>query len=92
MAKRRANWGQSIYYWFLWIIGFREDEDDDDTISDMLWRQKGRMGAWWWLMSITTIIFTLVILTFEVWLFFHIVYLKMKPAKKGKCNARAKTR
>ena len=72
-VKERAM--TKIYDWFLWIIGFREDENDDDTISDMLWRSKQRMGAWWWLLSLATIIFTLFLLAFEIWLFFHIIFL-----------------
>ncbi|MBA7592020.1 hypothetical protein ES708_34192 [subsurface metagenome] len=83
-----------LYNWFLWISGFREDEDDDDTISAMLWRQKQRMGVWWWLMSTGSIVFTALILGFQVWLFFHTIYLKAKakikrgfaPLKKGKRN------
>lgn len=67
-----------LYNWFLWIIGFREDESDDDTISDMLWRQKQRMGVWWWLMSIGTIVFTVAILGFQIWLLLHTIYLKAK--------------
>jgi hypothetical protein len=68
-----------LYDWFLWFIGFRKDENDDDTISAMLQRSKERLGSWWWLMSLGTIIFTAVILAFQVWLLFHIIYLKVKP-------------
>jgi len=69
-----------FYDLLLWITGFRKDEDDDDTVSDMLWRQKQRMGAWWWLMAVGTIVLTAIVLGFQVWLLFHIVYLKAKAA------------
>ncbi|MBA7585021.1 hypothetical protein ES708_26991 [subsurface metagenome] len=91
IAKRLGN---KIYDWFLWIIGFREDEDDDDTISDMLWRSKERLGWRWWVLSIGSIIISFIILGFQIWLLFHTIYLKAKakikrgraPLKKGKRN------
>ena len=79
----------SLYDWFLWIIGFREDKGDDDTISDMLWRSKQRLGAWWWLMSLGTVAFTAALLGFQIWLLFHIIFLKAKgPPKKGGRSAK----
>ena len=82
MSGKFRTWGRrlkgSFYDWLLWITGFRKDKNDEDTISDMLWRQKQRMGAWWWLMPILTILFTAALLAFEIWLVIHIVTLKIK--------------
>jgi len=35
-----------IYHGFLWFCGFLEGEH----ISDMLWRQKDRLGRWYYLL------------------------------------------
>lgn len=80
-----------FYDWLLWITGFQEDEEDDDTFSDMLVRQKQRMGWVWWFFPITTIVFTFCMLILEFWLMFHIIWLKLRgrrddwqPIKRGK--------
>jgi len=80
VTTRLKGTGMGIYDWLLWITGFRKDEDDEDTVSAMLKRQKERMGAWWWLMSLGTIALTLCILGFQIWLLFHIIFLE--PATK----------
>jgi len=74
-------WGRrkgGIYDQFLWIIGYRRDESDEDTISAMLKRQKQRMGKWWWFMSLGTVALTAVILGFQIWLIIHVVTYKIK--------------
>jgi hypothetical protein len=51
-----------IYHWFLWLLGFAENE----YISDMLKRQKSRLGVVWWVLSLSTI-------GGLIWLFFHVI-------------------
>jgi len=62
-----------IYQWFLWYSGFQEDEWDGDTISNMLARQKERMGWVWWVLSVGTLFVLSIFLAFGVWLTVHIV-------------------
>jgi hypothetical protein len=63
-----------IYHTFLWLMGFKTGEH----ISDMLARQKKRIGRWWWLLPITTIFSTLLLLVFEFYLTAHIATFKLK--------------
>lgn len=54
-----------LYHKILWFCGFREGEH----VSDMLARQKKRIGWVWWLISISTIVG---FLGFSIWLLWHI--------------------
>jgi hypothetical protein len=63
-----------IYHKFLWFCGFAEGEH----ISDMLARQKQRLGLIWWFFPILTIIG---FLGFTGWLFWHIATFKLKGGK-----------
>jgi hypothetical protein len=83
VKKNMGSTGNKWYDWFLWITGFWEDEDDDDTISDMLRRQKERMGWVWWLGALGTIILTGTIWVLQIWLFFHIIYSKAREVARG---------
>ena len=58
-------WLDKLYHKFLWFTGFRKGEH----ISDMLARQKQRLGWVWWLLPIVTIGG---FLGFTGWLFWHI--------------------
>jgi len=64
----------SLYQRFLWFFGFQEG----DTISDMLARQKERLGWCWWFFPIITMVFTLAMLGFQVWLTIHTIKMKLK--------------
>ncbi len=63
-----------IYHWFLYNLGFQKDEH----ISDLLARQKLRWGKFWWLYPIFTMLLTLGLLGFEIWLTIHIVKFSLK--------------
>jgi len=60
-----------IYHAFLWFCGFQEGEH----ISDMLARQKERLGWVWWLFPALTIAG---FLGFTGWLFWHIATFKLR--------------
>lgn len=66
------------YDWFCYYIGLDRDKPTPN-ISTMLARQKERLSWLWWLGVILTIVFTLVMLGFQFWLLFHIIFYK--PAK-----------
>lgn len=48
----------------------------DGPISDILWRQKQRLGWLWWLGALLTIAFTLALLGFQIWLLFHVIFYR----------------
>jgi len=52
----------NFYHFILWVVGFIEG----DTISDMLRRQKERLGIVWWIFPIGTI-------GGGIWLLLHIL-------------------
>jgi hypothetical protein len=60
-----------IYHALLWFCGFEKGEH----ISDMLARQKQRLGFWWWLLPILTIA---VMLGLSIWLVWHIATFKSR--------------
>lgn len=62
----------NLYGKLLWFLGFREGE----YISDHLARQKERLGAWWWLFPIITILITIGLLGLEIWMVIHIIFWK----------------
>jgi hypothetical protein len=68
------KWLDRLYHKFLWFTGFREGEH----ISDMLARQKGRLGPGWWTLPALTFLFVLGLLAFLVWLTIHIATYKLK--------------
>jgi hypothetical protein len=70
----------SLYDKFLWYSGYRRDENDKDTISAMLARGKQRMGAWWWVLALATILFSFLLPAFFIWLFFHILFFNRASA------------
>ncbi len=63
-----------IYHTFLWLMGFQTGEH----ISDMLARQKKRLGKWWWVFPIITIVATFFFFIFEICLTVHIAMFKLK--------------
>lgn len=65
------KWIDKIYHALLWFCGFQEGEH----ISDLLARQKKRLGKWWWFFPITTI---MAFLGITVWLVVHISTFKLK--------------
>lgn len=58
-----------IYHALLWFCGFEEGEH----LSNMLARQRQRLGLWWWLLPIGTIA---VMLGLSIWLTVHIAQYK----------------
>lgn len=65
----------TIYDWFCYYIcGL----PDGMHISDYLAEQKERLGWVWWFFPITTLLFSLIMLGFQVWLAIHIVTFKIK--------------
>jgi hypothetical protein len=66
----------TIYHNLLCFMGFKTGE----TISNMLARQKKRLGKWWWIFPITTLLGTLCLLLLEVWLTIHVATLKLKES------------
>jgi hypothetical protein len=84
------------YYWLLWYWGFADTEGnihtpvDREKITFMLRRQKERMGIFWWILSLITIlgVFTICIYlswyyafleAFLLWLFVHVLYPYIPP-------------
>jgi len=55
-------------------MGFKTGEH----ISNMLARQKKRLGKWWWLFPITTMISTLLLFFLEIYLTIHVATFKLK--------------
>jgi len=68
------KWLDKLYHKFLWFAGFREGEH----VSDMLARQKARLGPGWWAMVAFTFFAVLLVIAFLVWLTIHIVTYKLK--------------
>ena len=68
------KWVDRIYHAALWLCGFREGEH----VSDMLARQKSRLGKAWWTLPVLTFLFVLGLLAFLVWLTIHIATYKLK--------------
>jgi len=66
----------TIYQKLLWFMGFKTGE----TISAMLARQKKRLGNWWWLFPITTLLGTLGLFIFEIWLTIHVAAFKLNQS------------
>jgi len=62
------------YHAFLWFCGFREGEH----ISDMLARQKSRLGKAWWTFPALTFFAVLLLIAFLVWLTIHIATYKLR--------------
>lgn len=65
-------WLDKVYHGFLWLCGFKEGEH----ITDMLRRQKIRLGGWWWFFPVTTIALALSFLGFLIWLILHVLAKK----------------
>lgn len=63
-----------VYHKFLWFTGFLEGEH----VSDMLARQKERLGVGWWCLPILTVLFIIGLLGFVFWLIWHIATFKLK--------------
>ncbi len=82
----------NVYYWLLYYLGWPDKDGklkthgDRDKITFMLRRSRVRLGVWWWVLSLTTIlgVWTLVLLVswwylilelFLLWLFVHVLYV-----------------
>lgn len=65
-----------IYDWFCWYVAGLPQPGEH--ITDYLVRQKERMGGWFYIMPILTILFTFVLLGLEVWLLVHVIISKVK--------------
>ncbi len=65
----RVLW--AIYDWLLWHMGFARDEQivGQEHITDILQRQKERLGAWWFVWWIPM---TIIAMLFPLWLVLHI--------------------
>ncbi len=59
-----------VYHFFLWFTGFQKEEH----ISDMLARQKARLGIGWWSFPVLTFLILF-------WLFWHIATFKLKKVE-----------
>jgi len=70
----------SIYEKILWFLGFQEGE----YISTMLARQKQRLGWVWWFMPIITILFTICLVSIEIWTVIHIATFEIKQKIMGR--------
>lgn len=68
---------EGIYKSLLWFLGFPEGQ----TISELLARQKQRLGKWWWLFPIGTIIVCLGLFITSIWLTFHVATFKIEETK-----------
>lgn len=68
------KWLDKAYHWLLWLAGFQEGEH----VSDMLARQKSRLGARWWTFPALTFLCALGLLAFLVWLTIHVATYKLK--------------
>lgn len=68
------KWLDKAYHAFLWFCGFREGEH----ISDMLARQKSRLGKGWWTFPVLTFLVLLGLIGFATWLTIHIVTFKLR--------------
>jgi hypothetical protein len=55
-------------------MGFKTGEH----ISDMLARQKKRLGKWWWIFPITTMLATFFLFILEICLTIHVAIFKLK--------------
>ena len=60
-----------VYHAILWFLGFPPNEH----FSDMLARQKQRLGIGWWAFPVLTI-------TSMVWLVYHIATFRLKRGQK----------
>ena len=68
------KWLDKIYHAALWLCGFQEGEH----VSDMLARQKSRLGKAWWTFPALTFLFALGLIAFLVWLTIHIATFKLR--------------
>lgn len=68
------KWLDRAYHALLWLGGFREGEH----ASDMLARQKSRLGKGWWTFPALTFLFVLGLLAFLIWLTIHIATFKLR--------------
>ncbi len=66
----------AIYHKLLWFMGFKTGEH----VSNMLARQKKRLGKWWWIFPITTVIGTLALFFFEIWMMVHVAAFKLEES------------
>jgi hypothetical protein len=66
----------AIYHKLLWFMGFKTGEH----VSDMLARQKKRLGKWWWIFPITTMLATLCLFFFEIYLTIHVATFKLNES------------
>jgi len=66
-----------LYEHLLWFMGFPSDM----YISDMLARQKERLGSWWWCFPIITLISCVGALALSIWLTIHIATYKLGGVK-----------
>jgi hypothetical protein len=90
------KWLEKAYFWFLWVTGFFDTDGqyptagDREKITFMLRRGKERMGIWWWILSLATLlgVWTLCLLVswwwvlleaFLLWLFVHVLYAYKPP-------------
>jgi hypothetical protein len=90
------KWIADTYYYFLWILGFSDVDGDFQTpidrekITFMLRRSKERMGLYWWVLSLGTIlgVWTLCLIAswwylplelFFIWLFLHVLWSYKLP-------------
>jgi CHASE2 domain-containing sensor protein len=90
------KWLEKAYFWCLWFWGFSDTDgnintpNDREKITFMLRRSKERMGIWWWILSLTTLlgVWTLCLLVswwfipleaFLLWLFVHVLYAYKPP-------------
>ena len=66
-----------IYNWLLWFAGEPISPDEvsptGEKYSHKLWRQKERLGKWWWVgLGIISFIISLFIAAY-VWLVLHVL-------------------
>jgi len=61
-----------VYEAVLWFLGFAKDEQvtGQDHITDMLRRQKERLGKLWWFGAIIGAAFMVL---FPIWLLLHVI-------------------
>lgn len=68
------RWLDKAYHWLLWLGGFQEGEH----VSDMLARQKARIGGWWWVLVAITLLIILGVFIAALWLTRHIATYKLR--------------
>ena len=69
-----------IYYWLLWVTGFKDIDNNPDTPEDrekitfMLRRMRQRNAVVWWTLIVGAITGSFGLLAFFIWLLFHVIW------------------